>query len=159
MANVALLISEVIFICASSNALLEYSRKSIRVHDRYFITLVFELVFSLLNSQSELSLRVHCVAMTVSVSLLRPKRRMVLWIWFLATDKPAASLLTELLEGAKKSLVNAFNTWRTLCAVAIAPVVAEMWVLMLLTLTFLARSQRFDWLPVLSFQPADLYFL
>jgi hypothetical protein len=28
----------------------------------------------------------------------------------------------------------------------------------LLTLTFLARSQRFDWLPVLSFQPADLYF-
>lgn len=84
---------------------------------------------------------------------------MVLWILFLAADKPAASLLAELLEGAKKSLVNAFNTWRTLCAVAFATVVAEMCVLMQFTLTFLARSQRFDWFPVLSFQPADLYFL
>ena len=83
--------------------------------------------------------------------------------WDVSTDlifrgKIAAYLLTELCVVAGKSLVNACNTWRTLSGVAFAPVVAEMSVLMLLTLTFLALFRLFEWFLVFSFQPADLYF-
>jgi len=151
VANVALLVSEIIPTRASSNALLTYSCSLNLARVRS--------PFVLVSSESELDLREHSVATTVSVLVSRPKSRMDLCSRFFNTDSRAAELLVELFEVAKETLIINCISWRKLSANALAQVMTELLELLLLTLTFLLQLQCFDWFPVIIISTSYLSLL